>query len=141
MSAVQQPHQEVTAIRRDNLRRLIEDHDGATNLARKLGLAGSSYLAHVTGPTPIKDIGEKSARHIESSLNLPPGWLDRRHDADQLVVEAVLLVAEVVRKLGLDLGAGTITELALLAHERAAANGGRLEPDHVTRLVSLLRPK
>lgn len=68
-------HQDLQAIRKKNLRALIKDWDGPTNLAKKLGYAGPSYLSQLIGPG--KPITEKTARHIEQKLTLPTGWMDR----------------------------------------------------------------
>jgi hypothetical protein len=132
-------HAEVTEIRRENLRRLIDEHGGATALAKVLGLKGSSFLAHVAGPNPIKDIGEKAARHIESALNMPGGWLDRRHGIEDQLVEAVLMVAKTARRYGVELPPATLSEIALMVQEHASKQGGVLDPDHVQRLVKLLK--
>jgi hypothetical protein len=133
-------HQEAVANRRENLRRMIADTEGgATALAKKLGLKGSSYLTHVAGPSPIKDIGEKAARHIESTLNLPAGWMDRLHGPEDQLVEAVLMVAQTARKYGIELAPAALSELALMVHEHAATHAGVLDPDHVARLVKLLK--
>jgi phage repressor protein C with HTH and peptisase S24 domain len=67
---------EISDIRRDNLRRLIEVMGGATALALKLKYANGTYLSQIAGPKPTRTLGEKAARHIEKTLILPPQWMD-----------------------------------------------------------------
>lgn len=64
--------------RRENLRRLIEQWDGPSNLANKLGYTNASFLVQMAGPNPIRDVSERTARKIEGKLDLPRGYLDRK---------------------------------------------------------------
>lgn len=52
----------VFEIRRDNLRRLMEQWGGPTSLAKKLGHSNGSYVAQLAGPHPTRDLSEKVAR-------------------------------------------------------------------------------
>lgn len=66
----------ITDIRRDNLRRLIDDNDGPSAVAIRLGYVNSSFMAQLAGPNPIRNVTEKTARKYEEKLGLPPGWFD-----------------------------------------------------------------
>lgn len=71
-------------IRRNNLRRLAEQH-GATILAERLGYASPSFLSQMIGPNPTREVSERTARVIEHSLGLEPGWMDL--DLDDLTTQ------------------------------------------------------
>lgn len=66
---------DLQATRKKNLKALIKEWDGPTNLAKKLGYAGPSYLSQLIGPG--KPITEKTARHIEREVGKAAGWMDR----------------------------------------------------------------
>ena len=63
--------------RRANLRKLVADSGGPTLLAQRLGYRNPSFIVQMTGPSPIREVSEKTARRIEASLGLPPLTLDR----------------------------------------------------------------
>ncbi len=69
-------------IRVSNLKRLIDQWGGPTSLAKKLKHSNGSFLSHLAGPRPSRDISERTARKIEKQLNLPHGWLDQRQDGE-----------------------------------------------------------
>lgn len=69
------------AIRLANLRNLVAK-DTTTGVANKVGLA-PSYVSQMAGPNPVKHIGPKLARRIESAYRLPNGWMDQLHGPDQ----------------------------------------------------------
>lgn len=129
-------------IRRDNVRRLMRQYGSPAVLSEKLGYANSSYLAHIAGPNPSKNIGERAARDMEEKLGLPDNWLDTKHmtptETEQLV-EIVTRVAVTAQQCKVNLPPTKLTELAILAHEHAKHNGGHLEQDYLTRLVMLLK--
>lgn len=62
--------------RRDNLRKLIEEHDGPLALAKLLGYKNASFLVQMAGPSPTREVTEKSARSFEIKLGLEEGSLD-----------------------------------------------------------------
>lgn len=66
----------VADYRRENLRRLIDAHDGPSKLAQKLGYTNASFLSQMAGPNPIRSVTEETAREYEKQLGLPPGSLD-----------------------------------------------------------------
>ena len=62
--------------RKANLRVLIEEVGGPNNLAKRLSLKTPSFLSHLAGPRPSRHITERSARKIETAMNLTKNWLD-----------------------------------------------------------------
>lgn len=66
----------VQELRLNNLRELIKEHGGASELARKAGYSAPSYLMQMAGPNPTRKISEDTARQIETKLSLRPGSLD-----------------------------------------------------------------
>lgn len=59
-----------------NLRKCMESAGSWEELARWCAVQ-PSVLKMVAGPRPVRNMGEKLARSIESALGLEPGWLDR----------------------------------------------------------------
>jgi len=72
---------ELREIRLNNLKQLIEKY-GQKRLAEKLDRT-DSLLNSYKSSTVKKNIGEKFARHIETTLNLPYGWMDQPHPINQ----------------------------------------------------------
>ena len=66
-------------IRRDNLRKLMEQWGGPTSLSQKLGHSNASYMAQLAGPRPTREVSEKTARDVERKLGLSSGWMDKPH--------------------------------------------------------------
>jgi hypothetical protein len=67
---------DLRSLRRENLRRLIDQHGGPTSMARVLKHANASYLSQLAGPNPTREVSEKAARRIEEQMGLPFGFLD-----------------------------------------------------------------
>ncbi|UZZ64561.1 transcriptional repressor [Curvibacter phage PCA1] len=70
----------VSDYRRENLRKLIDNNGGPLALATKLGYVNSSFLVQMAGPSPIRDVTEKTARAYEEKLGLEPMSLDKEVD-------------------------------------------------------------
>lgn len=69
----------VYRIRLENVRKIIKGmNDNSAALARRLDVT-PAFITHISGPSPIRTIGEKLARDIESKLGLVSGWLDAVH--------------------------------------------------------------
>lgn len=133
---------DVFLTRRNNLRALIQQHEGATPLAKALGYGSPSYLSQMVGPHPTRQVTEKVARTIERRLLLPTGWLDTplpdyqpRVDEGQ-VRETVLLVGQVLRETGTNATPEQFAELVALMHER-----GGTDETYLRRLILLINPK
>jgi len=71
---------DITEIRRANIRGLIAARGGLTKLTKEMGYLNPSFLSQMTGPAQSREITEKTARKIEKTLQLAPGYLDTTHD-------------------------------------------------------------
>lgn len=69
---------ELQETRKRNLKRIIEQAGSASALAERLRYTGPSYLSQMLGPH--RPITEKTARHMEKVMELPPGWMDQAHE-------------------------------------------------------------
>ena len=69
---------ETQEIRRTNARYLSDSVGGVTAFAEKLEKS-QSQMSQVIGQKPIKNIGARLARQIESTFCKPNGWLDNVH--------------------------------------------------------------
>jgi hypothetical protein len=67
----------VVEVRRANVRQLMGERGGLTDLSKRLGYKNPSFLSQMTGPEPTREITEKTARKIEKALALDPGSLDQ----------------------------------------------------------------
>lgn len=68
--------------RRENLRNYIDTNGGPTAVALKLGYSNGSFLVQMTGPKPIRQVSEATARAYETKLGLIPGSLDQPVEID-----------------------------------------------------------
>lgn len=133
---------EVFDNRRANLRALIHQHRGASNLAKLLGYTSPSYISQMAGPKPTRQITEKVARDIERKLLLPSGWLDQqptvyRVEVDERrVQEVVLLVGQLLRDTSTTVVPEQFAGLVALAHEREG-----LDETYIRRLIHLINPE
>lgn len=75
-------------IRRENLAALmktyLDENPNSTRagFAERCGIA-PAQLSHLTGVKSYRNIGNNLARKIETSLNLPVGWMDTLQDTSQ----------------------------------------------------------
>jgi hypothetical protein len=136
------PTDEVFKLRRENLRALIRQHEGATSLAKMLGYSSPSYLSQMVGPRPVRQVTEKVARGIEQRLRMPNGWLDKKHDSyvsridEGSVSDTIVLVGQMLSDTGTKATPRQFAELVALAQER-----GALDETYIRRLLSLLGDK
>jgi SOS-response transcriptional repressor LexA len=72
----------VKDIRRKNLRRLARSVGGITDLSERLDRS-QSQISHLIGNSPIKNIGDRLANHIEKVFDKPHGWLDHEHAVEE----------------------------------------------------------
>lgn len=124
--------------RKQNLRELIAQEGGPTNLARKLRYGGPSYLSQMIGEA--KPITEKTARMIESVLALPHGWMDTDHSTPvggigNLVGQVVTVLETAL--VGHHLPPARMAALAALCCEHAAEQG-HVDEGYIRRLVALV---
>ena len=135
----------VNALRRENLRALVGERGGLTDLSNKLGYRNPSFLSQMIGPNPSREITEKTARKIEQTLRLEAGALDRpvayakapagAEGTAQMVADALRLVGAVCEAEGANIGPAKLAELAALVIE----DGVPARPERVRRLVGLLK--
>ncbi|MDL4861416.1 S24 family peptidase [Halomonas elongata] len=71
--------------RRENLRALMNERfEGKrARLAHAIEREPSYISRCLSDKAHRKKIGEEFARHIEGTLHLPPGWMDREHDGPE----------------------------------------------------------
>jgi SOS-response transcriptional repressor LexA len=72
----------VKDIRRKNLRKLASLVGGITDLSERLDRS-QSQISHLIGNSPIKNIGDRLASHIEEVFKKPRGWLDHDHGIEE----------------------------------------------------------
>jgi plasmid maintenance system antidote protein VapI len=130
--------------RRKNLRLLAAQWGGPTGLAKKLHLAGPSYISQlVNGNRPFT---EKTARKFESELELPAGWMDQDHQApvrvarvdESLVRQVVLTVGAVLEEMHVSLSPTAFADLVEVVYEDAARRG-ELDEAYVRRVARLTK--
>ena len=130
-------------LRRARLKALIEHHGGAAAVARRLGHAGPSYLGQLlTGRAPLTD---KAARKIEAGLEAPNAIVGEHKPAvpfenvdRALLADAIRIAGELAAREGVTLAPQKFALLASAAYEHAASVG-RVDVDHVLRLLQLAR--
>lgn len=135
---------DIQALRKRNLRALIKQWEGPTNLAKKLRYSGPSYLSQMIGPA--KPITEKTARFIEQELDLPAGWMDIDHAArtgqyprldTSLINRAICAVSAALQDAGIQLSPTRMALLVELVYENATEHGA-VDDGYVARLVKLI---
>lgn len=139
---------DIKETRRQQLRRLVNEHEGMNNLARKLGLAKGAYISQLLTNPPVRDISEKTARKWEKQLRLPEGWLDRTAPGApangaatfnaQLLGEVITEVHEALRLAKITLSSAQIADLVTMQYTDAAA-AGRLDPERIRVVIGLLK--
>ena len=117
---------DIQEVRRRNLRRLVTDHDGMNNLARKLGLTKGAYISQLLSEKPLRGISEKVARKWERSLGLAYGWLDSEASTqvktnlpmvDANMLERVILeVTQAAKEANVTLQPGRLAELVAMQY-------------------------
>ena len=116
-------------VRRDNLRKLIQQHGGPTALARKLGYKNAAFLVTVGGPNPTRSVTERNARSIESKLGLPSLDAVGANPAPEgsvsteLIRESVRCVAEHVNAVGVKLTPAKFADLVVFVYLDALDKG------------------
>lgn len=130
--------------RRANLRRLIVQWGGPTSLAIRLGHSNGSYIAQLAGPSPSRDVSEKTARAIEDKLGLPRLWMDSENHGitqlnDVLLGQCLRAVHAAMEDLGRSLTPESLSEVVTLVYERSRTNGDVCEESYIQRLVRLAR--
>lgn len=135
-------------IRRQQLRRLVNEHEGMNNLARKLGLAKGAYISQLLTSPPTRDISEKTARKWEKMLRLPEGWLDGAAPGvahvngtainSVLLAQVLLEVTEALKTAKVVISPAQAADLVAMQYADALPTG-RVDPARIQRLVGLLK--
>lgn len=134
----------VFEIRRDNLRRLMEQWGGPTSLAKKLAHANGSYLAQLAGPHPTRDVSEKTAREIEHKLQLPDRWMDHKHKGPPgqpdtgTLIDIIATVRDALDSEGVKAQRAKVEELVNLVYEHGQQEG-TVGTDYLRRLIKLMK--
>lgn len=145
-------------IRRANARALIAAQGGVTKVSKKLGHTSASFLSQQTGPTPSRDVTEKTVRQLEEAYRLPKGALDVE-DATvtkgspshqnaphgpitpELVAEVIHLVGTVLQSEGVEgLAPTKFASLVALAFADSMEHDGAAREGHIRSVVRLLKP-
>lgn len=132
-------------IRLKNLKQLIRQHDGPTNLAKKIGMRGPSYVSQMAmGHRPVS---ERMARMMEEVLDLPTGWFDAQHSFDfetrlpaldtSLLTTVVIAVTAVFTENKIRLKPEKFADVVALVYE-ASQETKNVDIGYVQRLVKLV---
>ncbi len=89
----------IKEIRRENLRELAKKAGGLMAMSKLIGQGNHSYVYHIAGKTPIKEIGDSLARRIEKKLSLPINWLDYAHFEEKKETPSVDLLREFISSI------------------------------------------
>lgn len=136
---------DVIALRKENLRALAVQWGGPVNLAKQLGLKGSSYLSQLA--SGHRAFTEKTARKYEDKLGLSLGWFDQDHDGHKgmrpiavdstLFPRAMALCRALVQETGVRMSSGKFADLVTLSYEEAKRTGVVSEA-YIKQLLNLL---
>jgi hypothetical protein len=133
---------DLTRVRRDALKRLIDEH-GVSSLAKRLKLSGPSYLSQlVSGKAPFT---EKAARKLETGLGIPLGALDTPPGEllpfagtdTTLIADAVRAVGEEAERTKIPLPPRKFAEAVSMVYERSVPVG-KIDLQYVAKLIKLL---
>jgi len=109
---------ETKEIRLTNLNQLISTYGSQRKLSDLIDI-DSSYLSQIKNKKNPKNIGEKLARKIESTLSLAHGWMDQLHGENeqnniQLAIQANSLSSNTLQHASM-----TADEVELIACYKA----------------------
>lgn len=147
---------DITEVRRANIRGLIAARGGLTKLSKDMGYSNPSFLSQMTGPAPSREISEKTARKIEKTLALAPGYLDTTHEEKSAPRtsqapargsgdEIAALAADVIRLVGracadeaVSLGPDKFSDVVALVLADSFERG-KPQPERVKQMLRLLK--
>lgn len=135
---------DIQDVRRGNLKVLIAQWGGPTNLAKKLGLAGPSYLSQLL--SGLRPITEKFASKTEVALELPTGWISAEQKEKampaavdhSLVAKVAELIGAILEEEKLQVAPTKFSDLVVMVYEDAVTSGSPNEC-FIKQLVKLLR--
>ncbi len=73
---------DINTVRRENLRKLIQQAPSQAEFADSCGTA-ASVISLIVSPNPKRNLGDRLARKIEAARDLPHGWLDVQHQGQE----------------------------------------------------------
>jgi hypothetical protein len=138
---------DVYEVRRENLRKLIEQWGGPKALGIKLGYKNASFLVQMAGPNPNREITEATSRKIEQTLDLPAGWMDQVQAGiaapvpvdHTLISRAIKAVVSTADDMHVTMEPNKLGDVVSLVYDDAETNGGTIRADFVRRILQLLR--
>jgi hypothetical protein len=96
----------------------------------------------MTGPHPIREVSERTARRIEAKLDLPAGWMDiNDHHEVAADIDLVVLIRDVTRALieeKVDVPSAKFGELVVLALEHSR-KAGKVDIPWIRSVVRLIK--
>ena len=110
--------------RRTNARELAEKAGGPAKFARKIGVS-DTRVTQLIGVNFTRNIGSKTAAHIEQIFEQAPGWLDADHSTNTLETQPPSQTLANVQLSTVSLAYVTAEELKLLTHYREATDIGK----------------
>jgi len=145
-------------VRRENVRRYVNENGGPTTVAKRLGHSNGSYLVQMVGPNPTRPVTEKSARAFEAQLGLPAGKFDEPvvqtavtlpRPTPRATSPAAMSTDEIVNMIGavmaackdesVDLPSAKFADVLALAIKNTAEHGGEVDNSYVQTLVRLVK--
>lgn len=122
----------------------MEQWGGPTSLAKKLNHSNGSYVAQLAGPHPTRDVSEKTAREVEQKLQLPDGWMDRKHKGPPgqpdtgTLIDIIATVRDTLDAEGVKAQRAKVEELVNLVYEHAQVEGA-VDTSYLRRLIKLMK--
>lgn len=123
-------------VRLENLRRLVEDAHGLSNLIAKAnGKLSRPVLYQIlsgvkTAAGSPKNIGDDLARKIEKELKLERGWMDHEKEFQDFLPQGYIMPAELIRLVTLYSQADRDGRDSILAVLEAAVSTGKSAGDN-----------
>ena len=131
-------------VRLSNLRKLVTEHEGMNNLARKLGMAKGAYISQLLMEDPPRPFTEKTARKWERKLNLPTGFFDGDRVGETtplnagLLTQALVAVNDALKNAKVTLQPAKVAELVTMQYNDALTTG-RVDTQRLNGIVDLLK--
>ena len=131
--------------RRENLRSLIKQWGGPSALASKMGHVNPSFLVQMAGPNPTRNVSERTARAVETALDLGPGWLDQSHSATvpqqvdgASISGAIQRVQQAADETSVKLNTAKFGDVVAMVYE-TATNGHTIDDQLLRKIVCLAK--
>lgn len=147
------PRKDLAEVRRNNLRQIVAQWGGPSALSKRLGYANASYLVQMVGPTPTRDVTEKTATKIEQVLALLPGALsqgDMQANTTSIQSEtppvkisgghiavAISAVSQGCERLNKKLSTNKFADVVAFVYEELETRGTLLDAQRVDQLIQL----